>query len=69
MASLDEIHAIARPVIDPEFRDAATHGTDIAQQTCLQTDDSLSDSFRRTTIGQVVQPLPENRRLADIRHL
>lgn len=65
---MHEVHPVARPIVDTQFRDTSTDWLDVAEETRLQTHDALSHPAGRTGVGKSFQPAGEDNSLADFEH-
>jgi hypothetical protein len=63
-AALDEVDAIARPVVDPQFPDAGEE-LDVSEEAGLKANDTLGNALCGAAVGQASQPRLEFKRLAN----
>jgi hypothetical protein len=66
VAALDEIHPVARTVIDPHLRHAATHRLHIAGIAKRKAADAHGDSGARLAIPQTCKPIRKHVGLPDL---
>ncbi len=69
MASLDEVEAVARSIVDPHLADTVTDRGGIPQVPSLRTFDPSNNLSSCSDVTQFCEPSPKRHGLPDFEHV